>query len=259
MNASGKGQQPDRKKISVVQLTIKSTLVMANGNRRIPRSDHRLDSYIRTTTNALLVPGPPPAWQRLGLSEAEKDQWKALHDEWRMAFGRNADQRLRSAVAIKDKNNVRKRFTAFSTPILIRLQAQTHLTTDDRVVFNVPLRKRTVTKRSEMHDAPVVKLQNMEGGWIKVRVRLQASEGRGRIHPQADHMEIRYALIPLGATPPETGMDCSGSALTRRALSVLKLPSDALGKVIYLFCRWVNASDLKKSGPWSNRVQAIVS
>ena len=242
-----------------MQLIIKSTLAMANGNRRIPRADHRLDSYIRTTTNALLVPGPPPAWQRLGLSEAEKDQWKALHDEWALAYGRNTDARLRSAVAIKSKNDVRKRFTTFTLPILMRLQVKPDLTTDDRAVFNIPLRKRTVTKRSEMHDAPVVKLQNMEGGWIKVRVRLQGSEGRGRIHPQADHMEIRYALVPLGASPPGTAMDCPEMNVTTRALSVLTLPSDALGKVIYVFCRWVNASDLKKSGPWSNRVKAIVS
>ncbi|MCF8459284.1 MAG: hypothetical protein K9G46_01040 [Flavobacteriales bacterium] len=232
---------------------------MANGNRRIPRADKELDSYIRTTTNALLEFGPPDGWERLGLSEAQKDQWKALRDEWVVAYARTVDGRSGTSVAVKNKNDVRKRFTVFTYPLLVWLQVQKHVTIADRAVFNIPIRKKTVTKRSDMHDAPQTKLQNMEGGWIKLRVRLQDSEGRGRIHPQADHMEFRYALLPLGANPPATAMECRNLDLTTRALSVLKLPDTALGMVIYLFCRWVNSSDNKKSGPWSNRVQAIVS
>ena len=232
---------------------------MANGNRRIPRSDGALDVFIRTTTNVLLAPEQPYNWQRLGLTEDEKDGWKALHDEWVAVYARCSNANLRSKTAIAQKDDIRKRFTRYSYRILVRAQTLSGITEDDRAVFRIPKRKKTYTRRTAIDDAPLVQLQSMAGGWIRLRARVAGTEGRARIRPMADYLEVRYAVLPIGTTPPETWSQCLQFTVKTKAISILQLPLDQRGRVIYAFCRWTNLSEQSKSGPWCNRIEAIVA
>jgi len=232
---------------------------MANGNRRIPRADDALNTFICNTTKKLIAPELPNNWERLGMTEAQKDAWKALHDEWVAAYSRCTSNTLRTNPAISVKNEVRKRFTKFSSSILAKAQTLSTITEDDRVLFRIPKRKKTYTRRAAIEGSPMLQISNMAGGWLKLRARVVGSEGRARIHKLANGMEIRYALLAPGSAPPQTWSECLESAFTTKAISILELSSEHRGKVCYLFCRWINSSELSKSGPWTNRMEAIVA
>lgn len=234
-------------------------LIMANGNRRIPRSDSELNRFILNTTRVLLHPGPPNNWERLGMTEQDRDDWKALHDEWVAIYAKHTDAAMRNSTVVAEKEDVRKRFTKFTYNHLVRAQSLTTITAADREVFRIPLRKKTNTKRASIHDAPFVQFYNKPGGRLEVRARVMGAAGRAHIHPLADCMEIRYIALPIGAQPPEVWSECMELESTTKAISILKLKPDQLGKKIYAFCRWANRSEHEKSGPWSTRIEAIVA
>ncbi|GEM_PF-1550071 len=232
---------------------------MPYNKRRIPRADAALNTYIRNTTTILLKPGLPHSWERLGLSEEQKDEWKALHDEWVAIYTLCINPNIRDKGAIADKNALRKRFTKFTEDILPRMKNRPGITAGEREVFRVWKDKMTKTKRAAIDDTPEAFLQHMSGGWIRLRARVASSEGRPHIHKLADGLDIRYSVLPFGAAPPQTWEQCAERTFSTRAIEVIKLGTEHRTKMIYVFCRWMNVCEQKKSGPWSSRMEAVVA
>lgn len=232
---------------------------MAYNKRRIPRADSALNAYIRSTTAILLKPSTPSNWERLGLTQAQKDGWKALHDKWVATYLLCKNPLTRTSTVLADKNEIRAEFTRFTKDILQYMKHRPGITAGERKIFRVWKDKKTKTRRSSITTAPQSVLKNMEGSWIKLRARVLASEGRPHIHRMADALEIKYSILPFGTTPPYLPSQCTNSHISKRAITTLKIDTKHRSKVLYAFCRWVNLCQQTKSGPWSDRMEAIVA
>jgi hypothetical protein len=228
---------------------------MDTDKRRIPRKDKDLNDFIRTTTQALQ---DVATRQRLGMLDAEWIIWQQLHHEW-VAVYPLVTGAQRSKLVVLKKDDIRKRFTKQTFKPLYRAQVMSTVTEDDRLIFRIAKRKSTRTKPPKIETAPWPQFENIGGGWLRLRVRVEGTEGRPRMHPHAHVLLVRYAVLPFDAPAPATSEACNGISYLTKALSIMKFEPVDRGKKVYAFLRWLNTSDNSKSGPWSNRIEAVLA
>ena len=236
--------------------------------KRIPTANTRFNTYIRGTA-AALTEGTPTTAERLGLSADQLAQWLSYRDEWAEVYAKHTNDDTRTKTHTMNKNSVMRAFIAFASPLLAGMSVHPALTTGDRNTFNLPERDRTMTKRGKIDDKANAFLETMDSGLIKVRVRVPGDGGRASRHPLCDHLEMRYQLVvPTGVDakgsllwpdPPISVKECPESTISTRAIFTLDLGEGQSGKRIHAFFRWVNARNLKLSGPWSGPVQCAVA
>lgn len=236
---------------------------MKNDRHRIPRREDDFHSFVGTTSRNISEPGPPPAWERLGLSLAEKDQWVAIAAQWNAIYAICSNKNTRTSTAIANKNIVRKAFISFVTPLLVRMSSNAALTEGDRLVYNLRRRDVVPTTRAKIERAPSGLLQPIGVATVRLRVRQLTDGDRCSIHPMADGVEVRYALVPADVTSgmpgaPATAADAPLYYISTKAISLLPLPDSASAKRLYVFFRWVNLSTPANNSPWSEPVQSIV-
>jgi hypothetical protein len=133
-----------------------------------------------------------------------------------------------------------------------------------------------------MEEPPFVLLLPMAGGNMKVKVRTTSDGTRSSMHKDANHVEMRYALVasgsgttvppptnPTGSNPsipsetsaskiPATAADCPNSKISTKAIFTVKVGAEHSGKRIYAFFRWVNATKDEHSSPFGMAVQNVV-
>lgn len=236
---------------------------MKNNRHRIPRKDEHFDSYVSTTTTAMAATDVPTVWQRLGLTASEKGQWLSHGAAWKLIYAKCSSKATRTSPAIKDKNLLKKTFIAFATPLLVRMSSSSALTEDDRGVFN--LRKRDVvpTARYKIEDSPMGKLIPMGVATMRLKVRRASDADRCSIHPLADGVEVRYAVVDSSVIPgspeePSFALQAPHYIISKKAIFLLPLQADASAKRLYVFMRWINLSNPAYSGPWTTAIQSIV-
>jgi hypothetical protein len=235
---------------------------------RIPTANDSFNAYILRTAKAL-EQGSPTAAVRLGLSAGQLAQWLAYRDEWTQVYAKLINGATRTKVHTTTKDNVRKAFIAFATPLLTAMGVHAALTIDDRNTFNLPERDRIMTKRGKIDDKanahsryPCKRPHQSAHG-------CRAMEAAQAVTRCADHLEMRYQLVvPTGVDangsllwpdPPISAKECPESTISTRAIFTLDLGEGHSGKRIHAFFRWVNARNLKLSGPWSGPVQCGVA
>lgn len=244
---------------------------------RIPRQDGAFNSYIRATTNYLQENSDANAI-RLDLSPNPATEWGTRRTNWDTIFALWEDPSKRTKTITAEKNAQKKAFIQFATPILTGISVHPALNADDRGVFNLPERDAP-TDRSKILDTPFGKIISMDGGIVKIRLRTTIDGNRSSKHPDADHIEMRYALVDLNAKIidpdlptssdldtgtrsnngiPATAKDCTLSTISTKAIFTLDVGQENSGKRIYAFFRWVNATKLELSSGWSMPVQGVV-
>lgn len=242
------------------------------GKSRVPTKDGEFDQYIGNTAMALDEPGPPRGWERLGLTTEENDQWQSYASQWKNIYPKFSNASTRTSTITSEKNAIKDAFTPFAANLLNRMNTLSTITQADRDTFNVHERDTTPTKRSKIDGTPVVQLEPSAVATIKVRVRTSQDANRSSIHPQADGVEIRYALIAPSAEPPKDPSTTDTTASTvptmpdqapisfasSKALFELELPETASGKKLFAFFRWINQKDSKNNGPWTTVMQTNV-
>jgi hypothetical protein len=233
---------------------------------RIPTTNDDFDAYIRSTAAALLK-GTPTTAVRLGLTADQLAKWQEYRNAWAGFYADHEDKSKRTTTITNEKNKVRKEFIAFASPILTAMSVHSALTEGDRLTFRLPKRDRTMTKRSKIDETAEVFLKPTGGCSINVSVRTFTDGNRASMHPMAHHLELRYQLVaPEGLGPsgviwpdaPHSVAECHLVHISTRALFKLQLELRCSGMRLYTFCRWVNATDPDRSGPWSQVRQCLV-
>ena len=246
------------------------------GQSRVPSKDGEFDQYIRNTTEALGELGPPPAFERLGFNALEHGQWDAFNARWIDIYPKYTNVSTRTSTITAEKNAIKAAFTPFASNLLNRMTTLPGITQADRDTFNIHERDTTPTKRGKIDDTPVVQLEPTAVATVKIRVRTSHDAARSSIHPLADGVEIRYALVaptssnigsgdseqipaPTSKTIVPTMPDEAPlSYVSTKALFLLELPETASGKRLYGFLRWINQTDPRNSGPWTTVMQTNV-
>ena len=243
--------------------------------RKIPRADGPFHSFINTSAD-YLAEGAPTNATRLGLAVTELGEWDSRRDSWNLIYAKHGDESKRTKTITAEKDDQKKAFMLFATPLLKGMALKPALTNDDRGALHLPERDAP-TDRVKITTAPLAKIIPMEGGELSIRVRTTSDSNRASKHPDADHLEMRYALVdaPNTQTPPPanpgpgTGnavqnsiptkaMDCILTESSKKAVFTVELGQENSGKRIYAFFRWVNTSKRSDSGPWSTAVQSVV-
>jgi hypothetical protein len=235
---------------------------------RIPIANSKFNSYIRSTA-AALAEGTPTTAERLGLSADQLAQWLNYRDEWAEVYAKFTNDSTRTQAHTMRKDTLRRAFIVFASPLLTAMLVHPALNANDRLTFNLPERDRTMTKRGKIVDMAYGLLTPLLGGLVQVRVRMMDDGGRASRHPLCDHLEMRYHLAaPTGVDasgmllwpdPPLTVDECPHSTISTRAIFTLELGQGHSGKRIHAFFRWVNARNLKMSGPWNGPVQCTIA
>jgi DNA-binding transcriptional regulator YdaS (Cro superfamily) len=234
---------------------------------RVPRIIEELHNFINSTAVAL-AEGTPTTAQRLGLSPTQATQWQTYRTEWNAVHMQHINEAQRTKVVQANRLQLKHNFTVFATPILTAMSVHSALTTSDRLTFRLPERDRTITKRSKINESAEGHMLPMGGGDIKVRVRVEGDGDRASRHPLADHLEMRYVLVPptgmgpnglIWPEPPLTAMECPLNAISTKAIFTLGLGQASCGLRIYAFFRWVNATNAERNGNWSNVRVCIVA
>ena len=225
---------------------------------RVPRSDAQFDQYIQNSTTALLFAGPPTTWERLGITEEEKDVWVEMSDNWIIIYPQYTNSATRTKSITAQKNALKKAIINHVSPLLDKIASSSAITANDRVVFNTPKRDRELTRRGKIDDIPYVGIKPTGGGDIKIRARVIQDGNRASRHPLSDGIEVKYQLVENSAAGPGSPNDCSNSFISKKAQFILSLGPAQPGKKIYTFFRWVNLSNYANSGPWSTLLQTVV-
>ena len=249
-------------------------------NSRIPISISGFNDYINSTDNYQLqsdtVPPTTQHWQRLGLTAAESGEWTARRIIWRDdLYAKYSDATTKTSVVTANVKLFMKNFRTFANPLLKRMAASAGVRPADEQVFRfVANPDTTPTERPAIEVTPHPLLKTLEGGMVKVKVRLFSDATRASMHPDADAVEIKYSVAanatassPTPPTPgspsgpaagpaiPATIDECTSYFLSKKASFKLTLGPTAEGKKLYAFFRWINMSKPEKSGPWSGRFQ----
>jgi len=223
-----------------------------------------------------------PAWKLDGIKTQDTAKaWNlatALYYKLGGLPWKLGDKSKRTKTITAEKDDQKKAFMLFATPLLKGMALKPALTNDDRGALNLPERDAP-TDRVKITTAPLAKIIPMEGGELSIRVRTTSDNNRASRHPDADHVEMRYALVDATAASsgssggsgsnPSTGsgnqnsiptkaMDCIFTESSKKAVFTVELGQENSGKRIYAFFRWVNTSKRSDSGPWSTAVQSVV-
>jgi hypothetical protein len=241
---------------------------MATGIPRIPRADSNLNTYINSTTKHLLKADAAfgTNWQRLGLTAEEKDQWVAYNDEWNTAWQTvltNRSGGISDSNATFRKNEARKKFTKWVTDSernkLNRIGASANVTDNDRIIFHIKVRDKTLTARAQITEAPLVDFKVQEGGDVLINCREKSDSNRTSMHPLADVVEMKYIYVTPGDSAPATPNECTHTELSSKALFRFSAGMKHSGKRMFAFMRWRNNAEPAKSGPWSTIKTIIIS
>ncbi|MEP7169698.1 MAG: hypothetical protein ABI855_10045, partial [Bacteroidota bacterium] len=116
-------------------------------------------------------------------------------------------------------------------------------------------------KADQRSERPVIEqtvfgeMKSMPGSRIKFTCRTQSDASRASMLDIADEVEVRYVIDTL----PATWQNCPNIVTSTKAIFSIELEPETAGKMIYAYLRWKNSTDIKKSGPYGNRVSAMVS
>ncbi|MCW5907815.1 MAG: hypothetical protein KIS94_08155 [Chitinophagales bacterium] len=109
-------------------------------------------------------------------------------------------------------------------------------------------------KRPQIFDRPALNLKPIGSGRLKVSCRLPQSEGKPRLHPYADAIEIVYHTGSNPGTPEQ----CSGRHISKKSTFVMDVGMQHAGKMIFAFARYINIQDMSKSSGFSDYTATMV-
>lgn len=198
-------------------------------------------------------------WKRLGLIEEQMMNLRTKSQSWFSKYGKTLNPATRTSTLVSEKNALKKDFIEYAIAPLNIIAASINITQDDRDILNLPARDRAPSPRPVITDMPVTALAVLGGGNVKVTNRTSHDASRASIHPDADGVEIRWAIVADGAPAPAFPADCPNSEVLTKAIYTMELTPENASKHLYLFARWRNNSEPAKSGPWGNRQSVVIS
>ncbi len=121
---------------------------------------------------------------------------------------------------------------------------------DQSVLSSLGIKQMGKKRRSRSAIATHVDLMIKAGDGCRVKFycRQPNHDGAASLHPEANAVEIRYAL----GTKPVDFTQCPHVIVSTKAHVWLNLEPEMAGKNIYAFARWVNLSNANLSGPYGN-------
>jgi hypothetical protein len=145
------------------------------------------------------------------------------------------------------------------------LVANTAIPHDDKKMLGINPGREGKGFRKPIDSAPNVVMKALGSLEIGVECRVEADSSRPSMHPEADVIEFRTAISAIGPggniggpppvpgqMPPTTWEQALTVSVSTKAKFTMALGNpDLSGMWLYVFARYKNNTDDKKSGKWS--------
>jgi hypothetical protein len=146
------------------------------------------------------------------------------------------------------------------------LAANAAITPDLKRQLQITINDPKPTKRGLITTTPFTKLTALPGGLILIECRVDSDSTRTSKHAEADGVEFAYNIVPPVITNgvvtydiPTTPDDCTMRMTSKKARFTISLDVSNAGSKICGFARWINQSDLSRSGQWSTVLSVVIS
>lgn len=133
------------------------------------------------------------------------------------------------------------------------------MTDTDRLTVGMPERDTEPSPRPAISDIPMVFLEPLGGGTIRITCKRETDQDRPSIHRDADGIECRYIFVPKGEKPPASSKDVQNVQVSKKARFYIDCGDKNSGHSFYGFFRWVNLTNPANSGPWSNARSVVIA
>jgi hypothetical protein len=142
------------------------------------------------------------------------------------------------------------------------------VTPDRKVEMSLTNPDTEPTPKPKISDIPIIGLEPRGGGDIEVYCRRETDQTRPSMHPDADVIEVRFAMLPIhppaqpgtvkreGLPSPE---ECPEIWTSTRAHFFIQCGNKNAGQRFYGFFRWVNLTNPANSSSWSNAKTMVIA
>jgi hypothetical protein len=179
----------------------------------------------------------------------------------------NKNSRTRADVLVhrQERKSYEKDIRAF---VNAHIRFNDLISDSERLSLGVMPRDTKPTPKPKISGIPIVGLEPMGGGDIEVHCRRETDQDRPSMHPDADAVEVMFAMIPThqpaqpgsgkraGLPSPE---ECTAARISTKAHFIIRCGVKNAGKRFYGFFRWGNLTNPDNSGPWSNALTLVIA
>jgi len=108
-------------------------------------------------------------------------------------------------------------------------------------------------------DIPYVALRVIGGGDVEIRAQSTKDATRVSMHPAANLIDYRYAMLEQGDIPPADPDDYPKKDVSSRAKFIFRAGAKNAGKRLHMVLRWVNTFKPKQEGPWTDAISVTIA
>jgi hypothetical protein len=231
---------------------------------RVPRKLPLFDQYIRRVVAFLLL-GSPTNGSRLLLTAAEIAQAQGFLTLWYTgnssspgAYELHSNPNTKTKSTRKAIVKIINDFSAFFSPLLVRMSGSAAITASDRLILNIAAPNPT---RSHHHEAITDNVEfiitPLGGGDVRFICRTSSDSKRASKAEGADSVQICYKYgDPF---PVNTDDTATSREVFTHASFTMHAGTANVGKRLYVFARWYNTKHPELAGPWSPMAQMMIA
>lgn len=171
------------------------------------------------------------------------------------AYKKSTSPLTRTKAANQEHAQQRKNFEkTLRTFVNAWLLGNSAISLNDKTAMGLRQRHKKRHRRTAINVVPEVFIKSKSGGRIQVVCRIPETEGKARLHPEADAIEVFYALEHRPADP----LTGTQRFISKKAHITIEIGQQHAGKFIYMYARYLNIQDMRKSGPLSQYQMTMV-
>lgn len=220
--------------------------------------------YLNVTNADPSLPAPftvtySENWQRLGLMEEQLTEWEMRGKAWLLKYADAQDDSKRTPDVVASKNTLAEAFIAFAEPVLTLIAGSPNIVQADYSKFNIAPPNKQRNPKPPIVGTPYTGMRPLAGGGVQFRSRVFADATLASLHPDADALEMRWALLPHDAPAPQSPAECPHLHVSTKAMFTMAFGVENAGMRLHCYLRWANLREPHKSGLWNQRLTLVLT
>ena len=197
------------------------------------------------------------AW---GIPPADVTAFTASRTAYEPVYHKSQDKGHRTQQDVSKHRQLRKVYQKeIEVFVNAWLRYNAAVTDDEMDGMKIPRRDFEPSPHPEIDDIPIVGLRAQGGGDLEFRVRVTEDKTMASMHPAANLIEFRFAILEPGDIPPTDENDYPKKEVSSRAKFVLALGLKNTGKKFFGIFRWVNVRKPRTAGHWTEPLSVIIA
>jgi len=236
----------------------------------IPAPYNEFDSWQKQLVKELLTdpttggvvpfppaPGNPGNWEIWEIPQASMATVIDAQAVYQPFFDLWSDEDNRNQTIVEDHKRENGNYiTIIRDFVGAWLRKNVNVDTGNLAALGLTVPDTEPTDKPQIEDRPLVNAEMKGGALLKLQFEISEDSTRPSMHPSAHALELKYQI---GGTEPVNADATNQSATFTQSRHNLQLDVADAGQFFYGFARWINTSQLSKSGPYSVMIKIIIS